>query len=308
VIRVEGLVKRYGEQVALDGVSFSARPGTIVALLGPNGAGKSTAVRCLTTLERPDAGNAVVGGYDVVTEPHSVRSQILVTGQSTTVDEALTGRQNLVMFGELLGLGRRPAKVRAADVLDSLELVDAANRAVKTYSGGMRRRLDLGVSLLVERPVLFLDEPTVGLDPRSRRNIWQRVSELRDRGTTILLTTQTLEEADALADELVVIDDGRVIAAGTPADLKGRVAEIVCTIRVTPGTRPVPLEDALAWVDHIEATETEVKLHLASMDALQRALSVAAELGIAADEVEVRRPSLEEAFLELTDSSARQRA
>ena len=215
MITANGLTKRYGAKLALAGVSFEVGKGTIMALLGPNGAGKTTTVSCLTTLERPDAGRAVVAGCDVLADPAGVRARISLTGQFTALDPVLTGRQNLVMFGELLGLRRRQAKARAEEMLAELDLTDAADRSVKSYSGGMRRRLDLCVSLLADRPVLFLDEPTVGLDPRGRRQIWQRMAGLREQGTTIVLTTQHLEEADALADDIFVIDGGRVIVHST---------------------------------------------------------------------------------------------
>ena len=232
MITANGLTKRYGAKLALAGVSFEVGAATIMALLGPNGAGKTTTVSCLTTLERPDAGWAVVAGCDVLADPAEVRARISLTGQFTALDPVLTGRQNLVMFGELLGLRRRQAKARMEEMLAELDLTDAADRSAKSYSGGMRRRLDLCVSLLADRPVLFLDEPTAGLDPRGRRQIWQRVASLREQEATIVLSTQQLEEADALADDIFVVDGGRVIAHGKPAGLKRRIAELVCSVRI----------------------------------------------------------------------------
>ena len=305
MITANGLTKRYGAKLALAGVSFEVGAGTIMALLGPNGAGKTTTVSCLTTLERPDAGRAVVAGCDVLADPAGVRARISLTGQFTALDLVLTGRQNLVMFGELLGLRRRRAKARAEEILAELDLTDAADRSVKSYSGGMRRRLDLCVSLLADRPVLFLDEPTVGLDPRGRRQIWQRVAGLREQGATIVLTTQHLEEADALADDIIVIDGGRVIAHGKPADLKRPIAELVCSVRIAEADVRAGAMAELAWAPHVSDADGAIRLHLDDMVGLQRAVAVLAGLGITADEIEVRRPSLDEVFLDLTDRGTR---
>ncbi|CAN5899554.1 N/A [soil metagenome] len=222
-INAEGLVKRYGEVVALDGVDLAVPEGTVLGLLGPNGAGKTTAVRILTTLLRPDAGRAEIAGIDVVAEPQRTRSLIGLAGQYAAVDELLTGRENLVLAGRLNHLGASYAKQRAGELLDRFGLTDAGGRTVKTYSGGMRRRLDLAVSLVARPPVLFLDEPTTGLDPRSRTDLWELIEELVGDGTTLLLTTQYLEEADRLADRIAVIDHGRVIARGTAAELKSEL-------------------------------------------------------------------------------------
>ncbi|MEU4745782.1 ATP-binding cassette domain-containing protein, partial [Actinosynnema sp. NPDC023658] len=216
----EGLVKRYGKTTALAGVDLAARPGTVLGVLGPNGAGKTTAVRILATLLRPDAGRAAVGGLDVVSDAARVRGLIGLTGQYASVDEDLTGVQNLVLIGQLLNLRTSQAKARAAELLRDFELTDAGGRQVKTYSGGMRRRLDLAASLVGRPDVIYLDEPTTGLDPAKRDDIWNVVRTLVSDGATVLLTTQYLEEADALADEISVIDHGRVIAHGTPASLK----------------------------------------------------------------------------------------
>src|SRR5262245_774846 len=223
MIEAEGLSKRYGETQALAGIDLSVPAGTILGVLGPNGAGKSTAVRILTTLARPTSGWARVAGHDVVTEAGEVRRRIGVTAQDATLDEALSGRQNLRMIAELSGLRRAEGARRAAELLDRFELTYAADRPVRGYSGGMRRRLDLAASLAADPPVLFLDEPTTGLDPTSRARMWQVIRELVERGATLLLTTQYLEEADALADRIVVIDHGRIIANGAPSELKAAV-------------------------------------------------------------------------------------
>ena len=222
-IEARGLVKIYGDQRALDGFDLTVRAGTVCGLLGPNGAGKTTAVRILATLLRPDGGSASVAGVDVVAAPLAVKRRIGLSGQEPAVDEILSGRQNLVLFGRLNRLSRRAAERRADELLARLGLADAADRAVKHYSGGMRRRLDLAVTLILAPRVLFLDEPTTGLDPRNRREVWAAIRELVAGGTTVLLTTQYLDEADQLADRVVVIDAGRVIAEGTPAELKARI-------------------------------------------------------------------------------------
>ncbi|MFB8138650.1 ATP-binding cassette domain-containing protein, partial [Streptomyces parvus] len=222
-VLAEGVVKRYKEKRALDGFDLAVRPGTVHGLLGPNGAGKTTAVRVLATLLRYDAGRAEVAGLDVAREPRRVRSRIGLTGQYAAVDEGLTGRQNLEMFGRLFHLGNRPARQRAGELLERFGLAEAADKAAKEYSGGMRRRLDLASSMILQPDVLFLDEPTTGLDPRSRGEVWEAVRALVAGGTTVLLTTQYLEEADRLASHITVIDRGRAIADDTPDALKNRV-------------------------------------------------------------------------------------
>lgn len=223
-IEASGLTKRYGPVTALDGLDLRVPAGTVLGVLGPNGAGKTTAVRILTTLARPDAGQARVGGYDVLREPHRVRRIIGLTGQYASVDEDLTGLHNLTLVGRLLGMSRAAARQRADELLAETGLGDAAARPVRTYSGGMRRRLDLAAGLVGDPAVLFLDEPTTGLDPARRNDIWQTIRDRAARGATVLLTTQYLEEADSLADDVVVVHHGRVVAQGSPADLKERFA------------------------------------------------------------------------------------
>lgn len=218
-----GLRKRYGAKAALDGFDLRVLPGTVCGLLGPNGAGKTTAVRILTTLLRPDAGEALVAGYDVIRDPRLVRARIGLVGQDTSVDEVLTGRQNLQLFARLYGRSAPAARRRADELLEAFDLGDAADRAVAGYSGGMRRRLDLATSLIASPPVLFLDEPSTGLDPAARFEVWNTIRGLVGSGTTVLLTTQYLEEADQLADQIVVVDAGRVVADGTPDDLKASI-------------------------------------------------------------------------------------
>jgi oleandomycin transport system ATP-binding protein len=229
-IETHGLVKRFGDTTALDGVDLAARTGSVLAVLGPNGAGKTTAIRILATLLEPDEGRALVGGYDVVAQAQQVRRLIALTGQYAAVDESLTGIENLLLIGRLLGQSRAAARGRAAELLAQFGLADAGGRAVKTYSGGMRRRLDLAASLVGRPRVLYLDEPTTGLDPRARSGLWEVVRALTSDGVTVLLTTQYMEEADQLADDVVVIDRGRVVAVGTPGQLKAQVGRQVLTV------------------------------------------------------------------------------
>ena len=237
-ISAEGLVKKYGSTTALDGVDLTVPTGTVLGVLGPNGAGKTTAVRILGTLLRPDAGHATVGGFDVVREAPRVREIIGLTGQYASVDEDMSGRRNLVMIGRLLGLPRLQAKSRADELLERFELSDAGDRIAKTYSGGMRRRLDLAASLVGNPSILYLDEPTTGLDPHARNGVWDTIRNLVLDGTTVLLTTQYLEEADALADSIMVFDKGRVVAAGRPAELKAQAGKQSLDVR--PGRAGSP--------------------------------------------------------------------
>jgi ABC-2 type transport system ATP-binding protein len=303
---VEGVVKRFRQTTALAGVDLEVPEGMVFALLGPNGAGKTTLVRILATLLEPDAGQAKLFGYDVAAEAAKARELLALTGQFAAVDELLTGRENLEMFGRLFRLSRPDARRRTAELLERFELVDAADRPAKTYSGGMRRRLDLASSLLTEPRVLFLDEPTTGLDPRSRNEIWEIVRDLRRDGTTILLTTQYLEEADQLADEIAVIDHGRVIAQGTGSELKDRVGGQLLEVELTDVLQRDAAEAALLRVGcgAPEKDERPNRLTLpAPRDSLVLVEEAAAELrraGIGVSELGLRRPTLDDVFLQLT--------
>ena len=305
-VRVAGVVKRFGSTTALAGVDLVVPEGMVFGLLGPNGAGKTTLVRILATLLVPDAGRAELLGRDVVAEPGSVRELLALTGQFAAVDELLTGRENLEMFGRLFRLSRAQASRRASELLDRFELADAADRTAKTYSGGMRRRLDLASSLLTQPRVLFLDEPTTGLDPRSRNEIWEIVRDLRREGTTILLTTQYLEEADQLADEIAVIDHGRVIAKGTGSQLKDRVGGHILEVELTDVGQRVEAEAALLRVG-CDAPEQDGRPNRLTLptprDGLVLVEEAAAELrqaGIGVSDMGLRRPTLDDVFLQLT--------
>ncbi|TYB41250.1 ATP-binding cassette domain-containing protein [Actinomadura chibensis] len=312
VIRAEGLRKRFGETKALDGVDVSARRGTVLGVLGPNGAGKTTAVRVLATLLKPDAGRAEVCGYDVVKDAVRVRAMIGLTGQYASVDEELTGTENLVMIARLLDFPRREAKARARQLLDRFRLADAGSRAVKTYSGGMRRRLDLAASLINHPEVIFLDEPTTGLDPRARNEVWDTVRGVVAEGATVLLTTQYLEEADALADRIAVFDHGRVIAEGTSDDLKGRIGRQTLVVRASEPFRTAQLTAIVAELTG-ERPEVQRPTGLVSapvhdagvLSALVRRLD---EASITAAELALRMPSLDEVFLTLTGHLADEEA
>lgn len=303
-IAAEDLVKRFGQTRALDGVDFAAPAGTVLGVLGPNGAGKTTAVRILSTLLQPDGGRAAVGGYDVVREAHRVRQLIGLTGQYASVDDGLSGTNNLIMIGRLLGLSRAAARARAARLLGRFDLTDAASRPVKTYSGGMRRRIDLAASLVGQPQVLFLDEPTTGLDPQARSDVWDMVRSLVADGVTVLLTTQYLDEADQLADAIVVIDHGRVIATGTPDELKTKIGGQVLELVPADHGR---LGDAAAilarWSGGEPASEAGARRLTAQVPAaailpgLVRQLD---EAGIELAELSLRKSSLDEVFLTLT--------
>jgi ABC-2 type transport system ATP-binding protein len=305
MIVAEGLAKHYGKVTALDGVDLTVPAGTVLGLLGPNGAGKTTAVRVLTTLLRPDRGRATVAGHDVLREPASVRKVIGLSGQYAAVDEHLTGRENLDMVGRLYHLGARVARERAAELLDQFDLTDAADRVTKTYSGGMRRRLDLAASLVARPQVIFLDEPTTGLDPRSRLGMWDTIRELVREGATLLLTTQYLEEADALADEIAIIDSGKVIAQGTADELKAQVGgervELVLADR-SEIPKAVAALASLATAEPVVDEDT----HMVTVQVAggTRALAdVVRELdtvGVEAQDLAFRRPTLDEVFLSLT--------
>jgi ABC-2 type transport system ATP-binding protein len=304
MIEADDLQKRYGETQALAGVSFSVPAGTILGLLGPNGAGKTTAVRILTTLARPDSGRATVAGIDVVKSPGQVRRHIGVAAQDATLDPLLTGRQNLVLVGELCDMGRAAARRRAADLLEQFELTYAADRVVKGYSGGMRRRLDLAASMMTRPPVLFLDEPTTGLDPSSRQRVWEAIRELLGDGVTVLLTTQYLDEADELAHRIVVVDHGRVIADGTPLALKqaSRSAHLDVTL-AAPSDAAVSAIAPLVPGGAVRVSDDGRRLSAAVDAGVGLATSVVRALdaaGVLVDNIEVRQPSLDDVFFSLT--------
>ncbi|MET9441582.1 ATP-binding cassette domain-containing protein [Streptomyces sp. NPDC006610] len=304
-VRAEGLQKRYGDKRALDGFDLAVREGTVHGLLGPNGAGKTTAVRILSTLVRLDGGRATVAGLDVARRPREVRARIGLTGQYAAVDEVLTGRQNLEMFGRLFHLGGKRAKLRAAELLDRFDLADAADKGVGGYSGGMRRRLDLAASMILAPAVLFLDEPTTGLDPRSRGEVWDTVRALVAGGTTVLLTTQYLEEADRLASRITVIDQGRAIADDTPDGLKDRVGGDRVEVVVAERADIPRVVKAVARVSdgEPEADETELRVHAPVTDRVAALTDVARTLqdeGVRVEDIGLRRPSLDDVFLRLT--------
>jgi ABC-2 type transport system ATP-binding protein len=302
VIEARHLTKSYGQTQVLNGVDLRVERGTMLALLGPNGAGKTTIVRILSTLLGFDGGTVLVDGHDVRTEPDKVRAVIGLTGQAAAVDELLTGRENLVMMGQLYRLTGPSARVRAQELLEEFDLEEAAGRPVKTYSGGMRRRLDLAVSLIAEPPVLFLDEPTTGLDPRSRLAMWAIIKNLLAGGTTILLTTQYLDEADQLADRIVVIDGGKVIAEGTPSALKSKVGKDRLELTFLDDES---FRRALAELgdDVIDSSDAEFSATVVIKDTnsdVKRALDMLAEAGIAVHSLAVHKPTLDDVFLSLT--------
>ncbi len=307
-IEAQGLVKRFGKTTALAGADFAARYGTVFGLLGPNGAGKTTAVRILATLLRPDGGHASVGGYDVSKDAHQVRQLIGLTGQYASVDDGLTGSNNLIMIGRLLGLPRREARARANELLIKFELSDSADRPAKTYSGGMRRRLDLAASLVGRPQVLFLDEPTTGLDPNSRSEVWAMIRRLVADGVTVLLTTQYLEEADHLAHDIAVIDHGRVIAIGTPDELKartgGQVLEVLPDDRARLGEVAgllMSLTGTAADSDVVAGRVTVPVTDGAALPEIVRRLDAA---GVVLAGFALRKASLDEVFLALTGHRA----
>ncbi|HXF97763.1 MAG TPA: ATP-binding cassette domain-containing protein [Gaiellaceae bacterium] len=306
-IETQGLKKRYGAVEALRGIDLRVEEGTIFGLLGPNGAGKTTAVRILTTLLRPDEGGARVVGLDVVREAGALRARIGLAGQYAAVDENLTGLENLEMVGRLYHLGRRRARERARELLAAFELDDAGGRLVRTYSGGMRRRLDLAAALVAQPPVLFLDEPTTGLDPRSRLGLWALIERLAAEGTTVLLTTQYLDEADRLAERVAVMDHGLVIAEGTPAELKARIGGERLDIRLcdaSDGPRAVEALAALAAVPP-QVFDGTLRIALrARQGAIARAVRALDDAGIAIDDIALVTPSLDDVFLELTGHAA----
>ncbi len=308
-IEATGLVKRYGEKVALGGVDLTVPAGTVTAVLGPNGAGKTTAVRLLTTLSTLDEGRAVVAGYDVSTHPTEVRRRIGLAAQDATVDPLLTGYENLVMIGELHQLPRKAAKVRASELLEEFSLADAANRPSGGYSGGMRRRLDLAATLVADPEVLFLDEPTTGLDPRARNELWSVLDTLLDHGTTILLTTQYLEEADRLANDIVVVDHGRIIAQGDARSLKRQVGGDNIGVTLPDIAR---LDEAAAILGRVTGghvvvdapTRTAVAPTTAGVGGLADVARALADAEVEVEDLSLRQPTLDEVFLTLTGSPA----
>jgi ABC-2 type transport system ATP-binding protein len=307
-IEASGLVKSFGDVRAVDGVDLAVRSGSVYGVLGPNGAGKTTTIRMLATLLRPDAGTATVLGHDIVREGDAVRGLVSLTGQLASVDEDLTGRENLILLGRLLGLGRARAKQRAVELLEAFDLADAAGRLVKHYSGGMRRRLDIAASLVVTPELLFLDEPTTGLDPRSRNQVWEIIRSLASMGTTILLCTQYLEEADQLADGIAVIDHGRVIAEGTPSQLKASVGSGALHVRLLdPEQRPEAeriLQARLGGAVHLEADPTALSAPCADAELAAEAVSELAAANVRIAGFSLGQPSLDEVFLALTGHTA----
>jgi ABC-2 type transport system ATP-binding protein len=310
-IEATGLVKSFGDTRAVDGVDLSVRSGSVYGVLGPNGAGKTTTIRMLATLLKPDAGSARVLGHDIVGEADAVRGLVTLTGQLASVDEDLTGRENLVLLGRLLGLRRPAAKARAAELLEAFGLADAAGKLVKHYSGGMRRRLDVAASIVVTPELMFLDEPTTGLDPRSRNQVWDIVRALVAEGTTILLCTQYLEEADQLAEGIAVIDHGRVIAEGTPAQLKASVGSGALHVRLLdPEQRPEAarlLERALDAV-HLEPDPAALSVACSDADRGAEAVAELTRSGIRIAGFTLGQPSLDEVFLALTGHPAEEEA
>ncbi|BBZ58812.1 ATP-binding cassette domain-containing protein [Mycolicibacterium monacense] len=297
------LVKRFGEQTAVDGVSFAVPAGTVLGLLGPNGAGKTTTVRMMTTLTEPTSGTARVAGFDVVRQPDEVRRNMGLTGQVATVDELLTGRENIRMIGGLYGIRRRELARVGDELLERFSIGHAADRVVKSYSGGMRRRLDLAVSLLAAPPVLFLDEPTTGLDPRSRSELWDVLRGLVEGGTTLLLTTQYLEEADQLADDIVVIDKGRIIAEGSPLELKRQAGNASLVVTVADGDDLPAAQALLAKTGAEVFVDRGARRLTAAADGLADMVRVAGWLrdsDIEVDDIGLSRPSLDDVFLSLT--------
>ncbi len=304
IVEAEGVVKTFGPIRALDGVDVSFEPGIIYGLLGPNGAGKTTLIRVLTTLLRPDAGTVRVAGIDVLADPVTARTRMGLAGQFAAVDDYLTGRENVEMVGRLYGLRRDEARRRAAEVLERIGLVDAADRPVRTYSGGMRRRLDLAASMVGRPQVLFLDEPTTGIDPRSRIDIWNLIQDLVADGTTILLTTQYLDEADQLAARVAVIDHGKVITEGTPAELKDKLGGAVVELAVPDDRRDETLQ-ALATVtgEHPAYEPSTKKITVPAPDGPRTLMAVVRRLdesGIVPDDITLRKPTLDDVFLALT--------
>lgn len=304
-IEASGLVKRFGSTVAVDDLHLAVPPGGVYGVLGPNGAGKTTSIRLLTTLLTPDTGTASVLGYDVADEPDEVRARVSMTGQFASVDDDLTGQENLVLLARLLGYPRTAAKHRSADLLESFGLTTAADRQVKTYSGGMRRRIDIAASLVAAPDVLFLDEPTTGLDPRSRNQVWDIVRSLVEQGTTVLLTTQYLDEADALADRIAVIDRGTVIAEGTPGELKASVGSGVLHVRLADPAHRAEAQRlvaaALRAPVNLESDPAALSGRVSDSRLAAQAFTALSDAGLPVTNFALGQPSLDEVFLTLTD-------
>jgi ABC-2 type transport system ATP-binding protein len=307
-VEASGLVKHFGETRAVDGVDLSVRAGTVYGILGPNGAGKTTTIRMLATLLRPDAGEARVLGHDVVDEADAVRAAVSLTGQMASVDEDLTGQENLVLIGRLLGFKRAAAKARAADLLEAFELADAAGKQVKNYSGGMRRRLDVAASIVVTPRLMFLDEPTTGLDPRSRSQVWDIVRALVADGTTVLLCTQYLDEADQLAEGIAVIDHGTVIAEGTPGQLKASVGSGALHVRLLDPERRAEAERIVGRVlgaaVHLEGDPAALSVPVADAARAADAVAELGRAGVPVADFSLGQPTLDEVFMALTGRPA----
>ncbi|WEK53202.1 MAG: ATP-binding cassette domain-containing protein [Candidatus Cohnella colombiensis] len=308
-VEARGLVKAFGDNRAVDGIDLNVRAGTIYGVLGPNGAGKTTAIRMLATLLRPDAGSAKIFGYDTVKESQIVRQLIGVTGQYASVDEALSATENLVIFSRLLGLGRAESRQKAYDLLEEFGLTEAAKRPLKHFSGGMRRRLDLAASLIAQPPLIFLDEPTTGLDPRTRAQMWDTIRRLVDTGSTVLLTTQYLDEADQLADRIAVIDRGRVVAEGTVDELKASIGTSSLHLRVQQSQHIKEACHLIRQVLNVQANVSseagKISAPIANADLVTDLLIALRAAGIPLAEMSVQKPSLDEVFLTITGHDAK---
>ena len=307
-IEAEGLVKVFGETRAVDGIDLAVQAGTVYGFLGPNGAGKTTTIRMLATLLRPDGGSARVFGHDIVAEADAVRGCVGLTGQFASVDDELSGRENLVLLGRLLGFSRKPAEARASELLDAFGLTDAADRIVSQYSGGMRRRLDIAASIVVTPELLFLDEPTTGLDPRSRNQVWEIVRVLVAEGTTVLLTTQYLDEADQLADRIAIIDHGKVIAEGTSGELKALVGSGTLHVRLHDSSQRAAaqrvLSDVLRETIQLESDPAALSARAPDPERVAIALAELTRAGVSVNEFALGQPRMDEVFLALTGHPA----